>query len=85
MIELRFHRDLYDGFALDSAVQVYGGVARFELVDEPSAFVVRLTSTSRHSDERIADEFRNYALGETIMKSGAAGAAGGTAQITAPK
>jgi hypothetical protein len=72
VIELRFHDELYDGFAIDEAAKVYGPHARVELVREPPAYVVRLTAsavTPTHPDEpTIAAELANYALGLTIER-----------------
>ncbi len=47
MIELRFHHELYDGFAVDEAAKVYGAFATMDLVREPEGFVVRLTAIAR--------------------------------------
>ncbi len=80
MIELRFHQDLYDGFAIDEAVKIYGPYAAVELVREPSAYFVRLTATAdalaQGIDERtLGAELANYALGLTIEADRASGAA----------
>ena len=75
MIELRFHQELYDGFAVDEAAKVYGPYGAVELVRESDAYVVRVTVTPDTSgiDERtLAAELANYALGATIEKQGAA-------------
>ena len=69
MIELRFHEELYDGFAIDEAVKTFEGHATFELVREPPGYVVRVTG---NREELVADELANYALGKTIEKRGAA-------------
>ncbi len=66
MIELSYRSDLYSGFAIDSAVKVYSGYARFELEKTPDAYTVKLTATGEFSDAAIADEFSNYVLGATI-------------------
>ena len=47
MIELRFHHELYDGFAVDEAAKVYGPYGTMELVREPEGFVVRPLSRKR--------------------------------------
>jgi hypothetical protein len=71
MIELRFHHDLYDGFAIDEAAKVYGPYATMELVREPEAYVVRLTATAADVDEQtLAAELGNYALGLTVDNGG---------------
>jgi len=75
VIELRFHQELYDGFAVDEAAKVYGPYGAVELVRESDAYVVRVTVTPDTSgiDERtLAAELANYALGATIEKQGAA-------------
>jgi hypothetical protein len=73
VIELRFHHELYDGFAVDEAVKVYGRFALMEQVREPFGFVVRLCASeaakARGFDDRaIAAELMNYALGKTIER-----------------
>ncbi len=79
MIELRFHHDLYDGFAVDEAAKIYGPYAEMELVREPDGYVVRVTastdSIAQGIDERtLSAEMANYALGLTIEKRPDAGA-----------
>src|SRR5262249_2826285 len=72
VIELHFHHDLYDGFAIDEAAKVYGPYAAMELVREPEAYVVRLTATAEGVDERtLAAELGNYALGLSVEREGA--------------
>ena len=66
MIELRFHRELYDGKAVDEALQIFGAHATFEQADEPAHRIVRLTGPDVAREKRIAGEFANYALGLTI-------------------
>jgi hypothetical protein len=73
MIELRFHHELYDGFAVDEAVKVFAELASAELAKEPQGYLVRLTAlaaaTAAGLDEgRIALELSNYALGKTIER-----------------
>ena len=68
MIELRFHHELYDGFAVDEAAKIYGPYATMELVREPEGFIVRLTGTTDIDERTIAAELGNYALGLTIEK-----------------
>jgi hypothetical protein len=66
MIELVFARDLYSGFAVDSAVNAYAEFADCQLEERPDAWVVSLTSSGEHDERTIADELANYALGATI-------------------
>jgi hypothetical protein len=71
VIELRFHPDLYDGFAVDEAAKVYGPYGGLTLAREPDAYVVRVTAgdAADSIDERtLAAELSNYALGLTIEK-----------------
>ena len=76
MIELRFHHELYDGFAVDEAAKLYGPYGTLELVREPEGFVVRVTASAEGIDERtLAAELANYALGLTIEKHAEAGGA----------
>jgi hypothetical protein len=71
MIELRFHEDLYDGFAVDEAAKIYGPFATIELVRDPGAYVIRVAATQDGVDERaLAAELANYALGLTVEKQG---------------
>lgn len=70
MIELRFHKELYSGFAVDEALKVFADYATFEQADETASWVVRLTTTDASVEERtIANEFANYALGLTIERA----------------
>ena len=83
MIELRFHRELYDGFAVDEAAKVYAEFAECDLEDDTQGYIVRLkalpSALEQGIDENlIGAELMNYALGKTIEKSvsGASGVAG---------
>jgi hypothetical protein len=80
--ELRFHRQLYAGRAVDAAVKVFAGFARFELRQEESYWVVELTADDDARERRVAGELCNYALGLTVRDrgveaGGAKGAGGG--------
>lgn len=69
MTELRFHRELYRGEAVDEAVRVFGRFAGLERADEPMHWVVRVSPTT--ADERtVAGELRNYVLGLTVRQRG---------------
>jgi hypothetical protein len=68
---LRFHQELYDGFAVDEAVKAYAGLARFELVREDQGYVVKLEADPAALPDGIDEatlgrELANYALGKTI-------------------
>jgi hypothetical protein len=86
MIELRFHADLYDGFAVDEAAKVYGAYAAMDLVKEPDAWLVRVTANADTIAQGIDEgtlcaEMSNYALGMSIEKAGQA-VSGGAASAT---
>lgn len=73
MIELRFHQDLYDGFAVDEAVKTYAAYTTAELGREADAYVVRLTANAAAAaeglgEDLIARELLNFALGLTIER-----------------
>lgn len=68
MIELRFHRDLYAGVAVDEAVKAYARFAQFELSEEPGAWVVRITGKSADREKKVARELGNMALGLTVRR-----------------
>lgn len=71
MIELRFNREVYRGTAVDEAVKVYAAYAAFELAEEPSHWVVRVTAANAARERRVAGELGNYALGLTVKARGA--------------
>jgi hypothetical protein len=78
VIELRFHEELYDGFAIDEAVKTYADFADAELSRDGSAFVVRLTAkpeaAAQGIDERVLGaELANFALGRTIERANVEG------------
>jgi hypothetical protein len=64
--ELRLHRDVYRGTAIDEAVKVFDGYATFELVEDAAHWVVKITGTTNERERRVAGELANYALGLTI-------------------
>jgi hypothetical protein len=66
MKELRFHADLYSGFAVDAAVETYADFASVELERAAGEYIVRLTAKGDHDEQQIADELANFALGATI-------------------
>lgn len=81
MSELRFHRDLYDGPAVDEAAKVYEPYAALSLVEEPSYWLVRVEGDEA---ELVSRELANYALGLTIERRGGARGEGGEASPGAP-
>lgn len=70
MTELRLHRDLYAGTAVDAALKIYARFASFERLEEATHWVVRITSKSVARETQVARELANYALGTTIRERG---------------
>lgn len=68
MKELRFHRALYRGEAIDEALKIFDRFARFEQAEDGDYWVVRLESGSAARERKIADELANYALGLTLRQ-----------------
>ncbi|MFO0661114.1 MAG: HxsD-like protein [Polyangiaceae bacterium] len=66
MIELRFHKELYDGKSIDAAVKTYGEYGTFELVEQSHGWIVNVTGNDPESEQTLALELSNYALGLTI-------------------
>jgi hypothetical protein len=71
VIELRFHRELYDGNAVHEAMKVFGAHATLEPAEEPSHWIIRVTGEGAAREKRVAGELANYALGLTITRAGA--------------
>lgn len=71
MTELRFHRDLYSDASVAQAVSTFERYATIARADEPSHFVVRVTSESVAREKRVAGELGNFALGTTVRDRGA--------------
>ena len=68
--ELRFHRDIYAGEAVDEAVKLFSGFADFELLEQDDAWIVSLTAKNPAQQTRLCGEFSNFALGLTIQRGG---------------
>ncbi len=74
MIELRFHKELYDGAAVDQAQKTYGAFAELSLSEESVCWVVQVVHADPARERRVASELSNFALGVTIeRKNGARG------------
>jgi hypothetical protein len=71
VIELRFHRDLYAGTAIDAALVRLAAYAQFERAEDGPHFVVRVSADSEKRARRVARELVNFALGLTVEKGGA--------------
>lgn len=63
MIELRLHRAIYDGRAVDAAARAFARYARLELVEAPEHWLVRITGSTPARERTVAGELGNHALG----------------------
>lgn len=73
-VTLRFHEELYDGFAIDEAVKAFGEFAAFELAREPEGYVVRVEADAAAlpdgiDEATLAREIGNFALGKTVERA----------------
>lgn len=68
--EVRFHREVYRGTAVDEAVKRFAPHARFELREEPAYWVVTVTAKSAARERQVAGELGNWALGLTVRAGG---------------
>jgi hypothetical protein len=68
--ELRFHREIYAGEAIDQAVKTWAAFAEFELSESDQHWIVKLTPKHEAAATRIIGEFGNYVLGLTVDRGG---------------
>jgi hypothetical protein len=66
MTELRLHRELYDGPAVEEAVKTFGRFGTLEQVADPAHFVVRVTCKTPPRERQVSRELSNFALGLTV-------------------
>jgi hypothetical protein len=66
VIELRLHREIYRGTAVDEACGIYGSYATLERAEETDHWAVRVTAASPERERQVAGELANYALGLTV-------------------
>ena len=70
MTELRFHREVYVGEAVDEAVKTWARFADFELSETDDHWVVKVTPKHESASRQIVGEFANYVLGLTVDRGG---------------
>lgn len=70
MTELRFHRDLYDGRAVDEAIKTFERYAAIERAESESHWLVRVSADAPARERRVAGELSNFALGLTVRHQG---------------
>ncbi|MCA9707037.1 MAG: HxsD-like protein [Myxococcales bacterium] len=68
MKELRFHRALYPGEAVDQAIKTFEPWATITRESSPTHWIVRLEARSAAAERRIAGELSNFALGLTVRR-----------------
>lgn len=70
MNELRFHKTLYVGEAVDAAMAQFQRFASFETAEEDHYWVVRVSAHRAEQQQRIERELANFALGLTVERGG---------------
>lgn len=68
MKELRFHRDLYPGTALDAAIKTYDEWAEIQREESATHWIVKISAGNPAAERQIAGELANYALGLTVRE-----------------
>jgi hypothetical protein len=68
MKELRFHRELYPGEAVDAAMKTLAPWAQITQEASPTHWIVRITARSLGVERRVAGELANFALGLTVRQ-----------------
>ena len=68
MTQLKFHRQIYRGTAVDEAVKRFAAFAEFQLREEPDYWIVQLSAREPAKEKKIAGELGNWALGLTVQK-----------------
>ncbi len=71
MIELRFHKDVYAGEAVDAAIATFARFAALEAIDGTTHWLVRVTGKTPARERSVAGELANHALGATAARRGA--------------
>jgi hypothetical protein len=66
VIEVRFHRAIYRGEAVDEAVKALATYAELERAEEKEHWVVRVVAKTPARERRVAGELGNRALGLTV-------------------
>ena len=66
MRELRFHREIYAGTAVDAAAKKLERFAELELVEEQDHWVVRVNASTPERERQVAGTLANWALGLTV-------------------
>ncbi len=63
---LRFHREFYDGMAVDAAVKTFEDYGSFALSETESHWIVEVSGREGPALRELAGELQNYALGLSI-------------------
>jgi len=70
--EVTFSRSLYLPSAIESAIEAYADLARFETGDAGDDVRVTITDVADGVESYLVDEFCNHVLMETIVQRGSA-------------
>ena len=86
MTELRFHQELYDGFAIDEAVKAFAGLARFEKPPAAAHQKRKIQAVQRRFEQfgRGQCPHQNRAVTRFAAAGNPVGNAGGDQFRTAP-
>ena len=72
MTELRLHRSLYRGDAVDEAIAKLAHLAEIERDEDATHWRVTVRAKQPRHEARIAAELGNFALGLTLTRGGPA-------------
>lgn len=61
MTELRFHKEIYAGWALQSAVAAYGALATITIRDDDEYHICQF-DRCRYEEKLTVKEFQNYLI-----------------------
>lgn len=67
--KLTFSRDLYSADALEATVKAFGELATFKVDTGDLELSVDVAAEDPEEEEMLVDEFCNYLLSETIIRS----------------
>jgi hypothetical protein len=69
-VKLSFHRSLYMADAVKAAAEAYGAYCTsVDVAEGPTETVVTLTGFDPGYGDMFGDEFANFALGQSIVRS----------------
>jgi hypothetical protein len=66
--EVRFHREVYEGTCVDSAIGTLATFGTFEQSEDETHWIVQVTAKTPARELRLARELGNFALGYQLSK-----------------